>query len=195
MVSAPRPRIRAALPNESLQVLETLTGERMAELLAALRPDTLVQIRSAGPLDWVDLELDIELSAAVVAVLGPSGNRARARLCIRHLLDQPLLRPFIRGAELLFGRTPGNMIATVPRGWPAVYRDAGRVRHEVVDGRRRRLIYEDVPAELLGAGSYLEAIAGALESLFDLCGVEGRVEIGHIDARRREAELMFEWDA
>lgn len=186
-------QIRAALPLQSLRVLEAIAGSEHTRVLARLRPETLRLLRSVGSLEWLPIGIDIELGLAVADVLGPDVDRERARLVVLHCFETPLLRPFITGADMLFGLSPAALIATVPRGWPAVYRDAGVLRYEVDGGLRRVIIYEAVPPEVIGSRLYLESLAGALESVFDLSKVEGSVTLGRIDVAARRAELHFEW--
>jgi hypothetical protein len=186
-------QIRAALPLQSLRVVETIAGSEHTRVLARLRPETRERLRSVGRLEWVPIEIDLELSAAVADVLGPDVDRERARLCVLHVFETPLLRPFIHGADMLFGLSPAGLIATVPRGWPAIYRHAGVLRYEVDDGLRRVLIYEDVLPVVIRSRLYLESLTGALESVFDLSKVEGSVTIGQMDVPARRVELRFEW--
>lgn len=187
------PHIRAALPLQSLRVLELVAGGEYARVLGCMRPGSLRRIRGAGSLDWLPLELDLELVEAVADVLGPEVDRERARLCVRACFDTPLLRPFVAGIELLFGLEPAALIGAVPRAWHVLYRDAGRIHYEIVPGLQRVLIYEQIPASVLTNHLYLEAIAGALESLFDVCKVDGSVELAEVDEHRGRAELHCYW--
>lgn len=186
-------QIRAALPLQSLRVLESIAGSEHTRVLARLRPETLARLRSVTRLEWLPIQIDVELGLAVADVLGPDVDRERARLCVLHMFESSLLRPFIHGADMLFGLSPAGLIATIPRGWPAVYRDAGVMRYEVDGGLRRVIIYEAVPPEVIGSRLYLDSITGALESVFDLSKVEGSVTLGPIDVAARRAELHFEW--
>jgi hypothetical protein len=186
-------QIRAALPLQSLRVLESIAGSEHTRVLARLQAETRQRLSSAAWIEWLPLEIDLELSFAIAAALGPDVNKERARLCVLQLFESPLLRPFIHGADMLFGLSPAGLIATVPRGWPAVYRDAGVVRYEVDGGLRRLLIYDGVPPQVIGNRMYLDSLAGALESVFDLSKVEGSVTIGQIDVAARRVELQFEW--
>ncbi len=186
-------QIRAALPLQSLRVLEAIAGFEHTRVLARLHPQTLARLRAVARLEWLPIAIDLELGNAVADVLGPDVDRERARLCVLHCFETPLLRPFIHGADMLFGLSPAGLIASIPRGWPAVYRDAGSLRYEVDDGLRRVLIYEGVPPEVIGSRLYLESLAGALESIFELCKVEGTVSLGPVDVAARRAELHFEW--
>jgi hypothetical protein len=185
--------IRAALPLQSLRVLESIAGPEHTRVLARLRPATLELLRAATWLEWIPIEIDVELGLAVDDVLGPDVDRERARLVVLHCFETPLLRPFIRGADMLFGLSPAGLIATVPRSWPAVYRDAGALRYEIDGGLRRVLIYEAVPLAVIGSRLYLDSIAGALESVFDLTKVDGSVTLGPVDVAARRAELLFAW--
>jgi hypothetical protein len=185
--------IRAALPLQSLGVVESIAGSEHTRVLARLRPESLARLRAAAWLEWLPLEIDLELCVAIADTLGSEVDRERSRLCVLNCCETPLLRPFLRGADMLFGFSPAGLIATIPRAWPTVYRNAGLMRYEVDGGLRRVLFYEDVPPAVIGSRQYLEAIAGALEAVFELCKVDGSVSLGQIDVGARRAELYFEW--
>ena len=169
--------IRAVLLRTSLLALDRVAGPEQLRQLEHARPALFAQIRASSNLDWLPLELDLELSALVSECLGPETDRDRARCCLRTALDAPLLRPFVLGVETLFSLSPNAMLRQVPRGWRVLYRDAGTMRYEIEQGNQRLLIYESVPSELRDHPCYLDAIAGALEGTFDLCHAEGEITV------------------
>lgn len=165
-----------------------------AERLAELEPQTptlFARIRDAPALDWLPLEVDLELSSLIATSCGPEADRLRARTCLRTALDAPLLRPFVLGVETLFTLDPGGMLRQVPRGWPVLYRECGVMRYEIGGLGRRLLVHDRVPAILLDHPYYNAAIAGALESFFDLCKVEGEIEIERAGPARVHYHLSW----
>lgn len=185
---------RAKQLEHSLRALEIVSGGEHERALGRMRPESLDQIRGAGRFDWIPIELDVEFSQAIADEFGPVIAAERPRLSMRRSLDTPLLRPFIEGVDRLFGLDPSNVFRQVPRGWFAIYRNAGRMRYEVGAGSQRTLIYEDVPTVIVDSRVYLDAIAAGLHSLLDLCKVEGSVEVVNIDAARARVEILVIWD-
>ena len=187
--------IRARQVEHSLRALELVSGREHERALGRMRPESLAQIRDSGRFDWLPIGLDVELSQAVADEFGPAFAASRSRMSMRQSLDTPLLRPFIDGVDKLFGLEPSSVFRQVPRGWHAIYRDAGRMRYEVMSaGSQRVLIYEEVPAVVLDSRVYLEAIAGALGGLLDICKVEGCVRVVDVAAARARVELLVSWE-
>lgn len=158
-----------------------------------MRSETLARIHAASRIDWLPIEFDLEIAEAVAAVLGRTCDRERARQSVRMSLESPLLRPFIVGVQTIFGLEPASVIRQAPRGWLAVYRNAGALEYRIGQGAERVLVYSDIPERVVASALYLDAIAGAFESLLDLCGVEGSVSVEAVDPQRRRAELRFSW--
>ncbi len=177
----------------SLAVIERIAGAATPRVFARIGPERLAQIRAAARLDWLPVELDVALAEAVAAELGPAADRERARRSITSSIESPFLRPFLVGVQTIFGLEPAALIRQAPRVWSAVYRDAGRLDYEIGEGAERILIYSEIPASVVASAVYLDALAGASESLFDLCRSEGRVTVAAVDPQRRRAELRFSW--
>jgi hypothetical protein len=164
-----------------------------ARVFARVSAVTLARIREASAFDWLPLALDLELSAALEAELGPDSARACARTSVLETVRSPLLDPLLRGVQALFSLEPASLLRQAPRAWKTVYRDAGEVRYEIGEGAERVLRFSELPREVVGNRLYLESIAGAFESLYTLCKVEGSVEVVGVDVEGRRAELLFSW--
>jgi hypothetical protein len=185
--------IRAAQLQHSLAAIERIAEGAHERVFARMQPETRARIRAASWIDWLPIELDLELAEAVAAELGPAADRQRARMSIQLSVESPLLRPFIVGVQTSFTLEPGSVIRQAPRGWLAIYKSAGTLEYQIGQGAERVLVYSDIPAQVVASALYLDAIAGAFESLFDLCRVEGSVSVEAVDPRRRRAELRFSW--
>jgi hypothetical protein len=186
------PSIRAAQSQHSLATLERVAHGAHERVFASLRPSTLAAIRSASPLAWLPIELDIELAEVIVEVLGPAGGRASARQAISLSFESLLLR-FFSGVRTIFELEPTSLIARAPWAWRAVYRDAGHMSYAIGHCSERLLVYSEAPAQVIGNRVYLEAVAGAFEAIYDLCGVEGSVVVEAVSPELRRAELRFSW--
>ncbi|PRQ05511.1 hypothetical protein [Enhygromyxa salina] len=187
------PSIRAIQIEHSLRALELVAVGEHERALDRMRPESLARIREARRFEWLPVALDVELTEAVADEFGPAVAAARSRQSLGHSTRTTLLRPFIDGVIKLFGLDPSSMFRQVPLGWNAIYRNAGRMRYEVSAGSDRALIYEEVPVVILGSRVYLDAIAAALHSLFDLCKVDGEIEVAEIDPSRARVELRVTW--
>lgn len=187
--------IRAAQVQHSLAVVATLAPDAQAHarVLARIDPHALTRVREASRVDWLPLAIDLELSAAVEAELGPGQDRERARLAVLESMRSPLLQPFVHGVQTIFSLEPAALLRQAPRAWQAVYRGAGQIRYAVGEGAERVLVFDGLPAEVVASPVYLEAIAGAFASVFTLCKVEGTAEVARVEVAQRRAELRFSW--
>lgn len=178
----------------SLDAIAEHYGERVAEVRAAMPAATLARVDAATWRDWLPLRCDLELCEAVERTLGPGSDRERARLTLCRALQGPLLGPFVAGVQLLFDLEPASMIRQVPRGWAAVYRGTGTPRYEVAGPSLRALSFCEAPRLMLEP-LYLEAIVGALHSLYDLCDVEGHVCAEDVDRAAGRVRFWFRWSS
>jgi len=195
------PSIRAILLQNSLAVLAELAvaryGQRAEEVQRAvfetLGSGRMRAIREAGPAQWLPLEYDLILAEAVEANLGPGADRERTFGCMQRSLHTTLLRPFVVGVEMVFGLEPASFLRQVPRGWHAVYREAGSMRY-IVDGpSQRSLVLSGAPEALISSPIYGDSIAGALTAVLALAGVEGEVTAGERDLDTGTLVIRLRW--
>lgn len=186
------PQIRAVQLQHSLRAAERLAGPREAELIAAIPRPILRGIREAGWRDWIPLAWDVELCTIVEEVLGSGADRERARRALGASMESPLLRPFVTGVQVLFDLEPAALIRQVPRGWHALFRNAGVPRYEVEGASRRAICCTEVPG-LMFDPLYIQSVVGALSSIYDLCGTEGEVVAEDVDAEAGEFSFRFRW--
>jgi hypothetical protein len=187
--------IRAAQLQHTLAAMASIAGDPCVEarMFARVSLATLARVRGASAFDWLPLALDLELSAALEAELGPDSARVCARASVLETLRSPLLDPLLRGVQALFSLEPASLLRQAPRAWKTVYRDAGEVHYEIGEGAERLLGFRQLPIEVVGNRFYLEAIAGAFESVYTLCRVVGEVEVVGVEAEERRADLRFSW--
>ncbi len=164
--------IRAAQLQEDLLALAALRHDDASRIVAELSPATVRRIMNATRVDWLPAELNVELARAGHLVVGDDGLRSWGRASVRRSMESSLLGPILHGAIRVFGLSPGAILRTAPAAYRAAFRGCGTM---VVDGTGdgcRRVLLQDLPPALRDR-CFVLAMAGALEGVFDVCGVEG----------------------
>jgi hypothetical protein len=173
-VEPSRPAVRASHLKEDLLALSSLGAEVEARVLERLRRETRRAIEESTRVDWLPVELNVELAEAVHAEAGARGSRLWGKRSIVQSLDTALFRPLVATAVALFGLTPAAFYRYVPKAWPAVYRDCGGLTAEIEGADRARVVAGRLPAPMR-RDAFLEAVAGTFEGAFEFCKVEGQV--------------------
>ncbi len=186
------PLMKAQQIQTSLAICREMTGPRADEFDAAIGPAALEQIESTHRTAWVPLELDFAVCHALEKVLGEGANVERSRRAVRQSMSSSMLKPIVDGALRLFGLSPSKVLRVSVTGWKSIYRDVGAPRFEHAGPTAARIVFDDLPHEVLASRMYLHAIGGGLSAIFDLCDVEGEVQL-HVDDVQRQAELRFSW--
>ena len=170
--------IRTSFLQGSLQELDRFPAEVAARIRARLGGQTMHTILAAQE-EWLPVELDVELTAAIAEEVGVDGARAWAHATAAAELQRPLLKPIV-GMLRIFGVSPLGCAKVVPRGWDLIYQGCGRMVREATEGDTALLWLQAPPPALTSCPAYLEGTAGAMAVLFDLCGVEGEVLLDHV---------------
>jgi hypothetical protein len=168
------PEIQARHTHSSLEALHDLYPSAEAKVLERVSPLVRQALGAALRLDYLPVMVDLEVAAAIRDELGSRGARAVARESLRRTLHGNLLGGLVRLATVLFGRTPSGLLRLSERGYAQICRDCGTLRLASAGEKEAELRLDHLPQEL-NLPSYLDAMAGALEAFFDLCGVEGEV--------------------
>lgn len=159
----------------SLQLLGVDVAERVRQDVG---PALLERIERASRVEWLPLDVDVALTAAVARATGDDdGVRAWSRAALRTSVEAPFLRPIVKTAVSLFGLTPSSLLKHAPTGWKQVYVDCGVLRFESVADKHVRLHLDGVPREMSESKAYLVGVAGAWEAAFDIARVDGAVAL------------------
>jgi len=165
-----------------------------SDIRAKISLDVLEKVANSVSVAWLPVECDVDITRAVVDVLGVEGNRRWSRDALLRSAHGPLLKPILEGAIALFGLTPHGLYRVTPRGFAMIYRNIGEVRYEVVGDQHARIVHEAIPPSLLEVPWYLEGIAGAFEAGYAFLGLEGEVRF-ELDAGLRTAHYDIHWVA
>jgi len=168
--------VRASHCHATLRTLRTLDPGALERVQARLPGEILRAITSATSVDLVPARWDLLLVEAIALELGLPATRGLARATMLDSLRGPLLHSFLTAAVGIFGRSPGKLFGWSGRVWGHVTSGAGVLRLEAAADDQALLLLEGMPADL-AVPVYLEAVAGTLESLFDVCQVTGTVAV------------------
>jgi hypothetical protein len=186
-----RPRILAGFVQGTLAALEP---EVRARVRSRLAPETLAKLESSSRLAWLPIEIDVELTHAVYAELGPARAHELFRRNLSGALDTPILRSLAHGALRLFGASPERLFGWAPKAYTQLYRDSGTMRFAPEGPGSGRLALSQLPPAIAESRDYLDGVAAALAAGFDLMGVKGEVTIERIDVRARCASFRLLWE-
>jgi hypothetical protein len=167
--------IQALHTRASLEVLGEFFPAAEPRVRERLSPLVRQAIDAAFRLDYLPVMVDLEVTAAIREELGARGSRLVARERLRRAFNGSLLSNLVRSAVALFGNSPTGLLKWAGRGYGLICRDCGELRLVSASERQADLRLEKLPPEL-NLPSYLEALAGSLEAVYDLSEVDGEVE-------------------
>ena len=176
MSNGPPGRVRAAHSQGTLHVLQLLEPERLPAVLARLDPEIRETLLSAPPTDRIPAAWNVALVRAEVELLGREGMRRVARTTMVDALSGPQLGALMTGALRLFGATPPGLYRWAGRAWGHVTEGCGDLKLDRTEGCEAWLVIDRMPAALADP-DWLEAIAATMESVLDVCRVEGDVSV------------------
>jgi hypothetical protein len=168
-------RVRAAHTQVTLNVLLLLEPARRGAVLERLDPEVRRGLEAPSS-DRIPAEWDLALVRAQVEVLGRDAMRRVSRTAMVDSLSGPQLGALLTGALRLFGATPAGLYRWAGRAWGHVTDGCGSLRLDRTGGNEAWLVIEEMPAALADP-DWLEAIAATMESVFDVCRVDGDVSV------------------
>lgn len=168
------PRIRASHCLATQRTLQATAPAAVDRVLERLPPEVRRALTTASPVDVVPAAWDVALVEAIARELGRAATRRLARATMLDSLRGPFLGSFLTAALRLFDRSPGRLFGWAGRIWGHVTLDCGAMRLEASGPAGATLLLEGVPAEV-ARPAYLDAVAGTLEAVFEVCQVEGEI--------------------
>lgn len=110
-------------------MLLTLLSERhpaaYAKVIGSLRHGA--EIANALPVEWLPVEIDVEVCDTVARQLAPSQMDALISERQRREMGSALFKTFVATTGKLFGFTPATFIRHLNRGWRQVLQDCGEM--------------------------------------------------------------------
>jgi hypothetical protein len=170
------PRIRASHCLATQRTLRASDPGALERALASLPPPVRQALTEADTLELVPAGWDVALVEAIGRELGTRATRALARATMLDSLRGPLLGTFLDGALRLFGKSPDRLFGWAGRIWGHVTSGCGAMRLVASGPATATLVLEQAPDEV-ARPAYLDAVAGTLEAVFEVCEVEGEVSV------------------
>ncbi|MEB2343946.1 MAG: hypothetical protein OZ948_04335 [Deltaproteobacteria bacterium] len=180
-----RPRILASFVRSVLDGVDRsdlCLGERVRARIGEATRDALA---AAGPISFVPVELDVEVTEALFAEAGEARGREIERENLLLTFDAPILSSFMNGALRLLGRDPARLFGWSAKVWGQLYRDCGTIRFVPEGESRGRLELDGLPACIAASRPYLAGMEAAFDAAFTLLDVEGSVRLESADSRGR----------
>ncbi len=191
----PGPLTRARHLRSILEHVDRLPEAQRTAVRRAVGPAAIEQIESSASSDWLPFALDLDLTHAIAAALGPTGQH---RFFQQHQLASfqgPLFRALVDSATALFGLDPGSWARWVPRGWGIVFRDCGQW---VIDRSERGavdLALVAPPDGCLDDELWLRSLASSFSAFILVARTEGDFTFTGVDRARGAACYAMRWRA
>ncbi|HTN52994.1 MAG TPA: hypothetical protein VML50_11365 [Anaeromyxobacter sp.] len=173
MIPPRTPEVRAAHLRTLADGLSVLGAKRAAAVRRLMPPWVMPRIQRARRLDWLPVELLVEMCGAVAAREGDGVLRAWGAASLQGIVRAPLARAAYEVALMLGGRDPATLIGYLLQTWPLLYAGCGEVVVTDVGPASVRIVHSAVPTTLRRQATVLPLL-GALESVPSHCGARGR---------------------
>jgi hypothetical protein len=148
------------------------------------------KVTQALPVEWLPVEMDVEVIEVVSRQLTPSMLDALVSERQRREMGSALFRTFVMTAQKVFGLTPATMMRHLGRGWRQVFSDCGELEVVRVDPGSSVVMLRGLPEVCLASGVWIGALPAGLRVLFELVNSAGDVTITR---RGGDVEIGFRW--
>jgi hypothetical protein len=186
------PRMRAWGPHDVVRRIEEFQPGTGRRLRARVPPVALEALQRTGRFEWISMRNGREFSAAALAVLGDEGFARFFRWMLPAQLDRPMVRGIIKASVAVFGLTPHTFMRASASFWRMAFLEVGTARLEDPKVRSVTFVLEDIPPDAFVEDAFLRSIAASFAGYFDVCKVDGRVDL-NVDRDARVARFDVSW--
>lgn len=163
-----------------------------ARLREQLPPRLVAAVEEAHGADWLPVEANVELVAALAELLGGPEFLALSRRRQRDSFSGPLLSALVRTATTLFGDDPAAWARWIPHGWALVFRDCGA--WQVTAGEREAVLHlAGLPPACASSPIWVESVAASLSAVLDVLEREGSMTL--TTTTFAGASYVLRWEA
>jgi hypothetical protein len=173
-------------------MLLALLAERHPAAHAKVMPalQCAARLSQAMPVEWLPVEIDIEVMEVVSRQLSPSTTEALVSERQRQEMGSALFKTFVSTAQKLFGLTPATFIRHLGRGWRQVFQDCGEVDVVSLERGSAVVMLRALPEACLASGPWIAALPAGMRVLYELVNTPGEVAVAR---RMGDVELRFTW--
>lgn len=185
--TSPPPEVRARHP----QMLLRFAEERAPA--ATLREATRAALAAADPMDWLPVEVDVEVVEASLASLGREEWTRVMEARQREEMKSAVFDSFVKTALRAFAPSPVNMVNRFPSGWTRIFRNAGWVA--VISTARHVAVVRihKLPAPCIRSAPWIAALPISLAVVYEVIDATGTVDCRIEDPAEGNALLTFRW--
>jgi len=148
------------------------------------------KLTHALPVEWLPVEMDIEVIDVVARQLTPSMLEGLVAERQRQEMGSALFRTFVSTAQKLFGLTPKTMIRHLGRGWRQVFSDCGEIEVMSLEPQQAMVMLRALPEVCLASGTWIGVLPAGLRVLYELINTPGDVAVTR---RGADVEIAFRW--
>jgi hypothetical protein len=167
--------IRASYTKLALRHFKTAEAKEYPELLSAIGPDVMAEIRNAGSLEWLPARVHAKVADSTVSHFGARASRALWRDVMMGAFERGMLRPLVGGALRLYGRNPASIMKMTPQGWSLVWRECGRAWMDSVSPRHARMRFEGLPRVIVDSPGIVDSFVANCEAAVAYLKCHGQI--------------------
>jgi hypothetical protein len=173
-------------------MLLALFAERHAAAHAKAKPLLRcgAQLDQALPVEWLPVDVDIEVVEVVSRQLSPVTFDALISERQRQEMGSALFKSFVVTTTKLFGLSPATFIRHLHRGWRQVLQDCGVIEVASLEQRSALVLLRELPAVCLASNAWIGALPAGMRVLYELVNTRGTVTVA---TRVNDVELRFDW--
>lgn len=157
-------------------------------MMASLR--SADKLAHALPVEWLPIEIDVEVMDALAAVLSRPLFDALVATRQRQEMGSALFRGFVTTTVTLLGGTPATVIRKLHKGWGQLMEDCGVVEVTSLEARSGKVLLRELPDVCLASRAWIGSLGPGMRTLYELVKTRGDVEV---TMRGRDVELHFTW--
>lgn len=185
--------VRARVSQEFLGYLDEYQAGLRDQVQQLASTEYLETLATVPPNTWIPFELSCSGVEAAIDVLGEERALSLWRnLFTQRFMKTPIIGGLINSWIRIFGLSPGTVIKAVPKGFEGTYRDVAQVHLEHVESDHGRVSLLELAPQMLAHPKYWIAWRGTFEGVFELCSIEGRVDVD-VDEADRTARFDWRW--
>jgi hypothetical protein len=156
------PELRASLVKEQLAAIDALPDG--SKIRTAVPATTIARIDEASRVDWLPIEVLLDLLEAALTTLGIDQAMSHWRRSTLRSFETPLVKPFTAGVLSLFQPTPAQVMPMVPRLYQMLYRGTGNVSVENAEPNLIYVVHAEMPPVMVRSNAFGKSIAASYEA-------------------------------
>lgn len=180
--------IRARHPQMLIELLAELHPEVHARVIPTL--SCAEKLTHALPVEWIPIEMDVELIDAVSAALSPATLAALVSERQRREMGSALFRTFVATMQKLFGLSPTTILRHLGRGWRQVFSECGEIDLVSLGDGQGVALLRGLPDVCLRSSAWIGVLPAGMRVLFEFVNTRGEVTS---QRRGGDIELRFRW--